>query len=73
MCETENSAGRVALGTDFGGIWKGALLPEIQNVRDLPRIGDVLAEQHHFTDTQIDAVLRTNATRWLRQALSPGE
>ena len=69
VCETANGAGCVALGTDFGGIWEGALLPEIQSVRDLPRIGDVLAEQHYFTGTQIDAVLRTNATRWLRQTL----
>jgi microsomal dipeptidase-like Zn-dependent dipeptidase len=67
--DTENDAPKIALGTDFGGIWDGALLPEIRSVTDLGRIGEVLAERHDCTDGEIDAVLRTNATFWLKQAL----
>lgn len=64
-----NSAASIALGTDFGGISASALLPEVRSVTDLPRIGETLSERHGFTDSEVEAVLRTNATTWLRQAL----
>jgi microsomal dipeptidase-like Zn-dependent dipeptidase len=71
--ENENGMKSIALGTDFGGISEGVLLPEIRNVTDLVRIGEVLSHRHGFTDSEIDAVLRTNATAWLRRALPMGK
>jgi microsomal dipeptidase-like Zn-dependent dipeptidase len=67
--EHENGATRIALGTDFGGISERGLLPEIRSVADLKRIGDVLEERHGFSDREINALLRTNATAWLQRAL----
>jgi microsomal dipeptidase-like Zn-dependent dipeptidase len=67
--ENENGATSIALGTDFGGISNGSLLPEVRGVADLKRIGDVLEERHGFRDSDIDALLRTNATAWLQRAL----
>jgi microsomal dipeptidase-like Zn-dependent dipeptidase len=65
----EGGATGVALGTDFGGISERSLFPEVRGVQDIERIGDRLAERHGFTDTAIDAVLRTSVTDWLRRAL----
>jgi microsomal dipeptidase-like Zn-dependent dipeptidase len=67
--ENENGATGIALGTDFGGISAGSLLPEVRSVADLKRIGDVLEGRHGFTDSDINALLRTNATAWLQRAL----
>lgn len=66
----EGGAAKVALGTDFGGLWDGALLPEVRSVADVWRIGDMLAERHGFTDDEVDGVLRTNATAWMHAALA---
>ncbi len=67
--EDENGITGIALGTDFGGISERVLLPEIRSVADLVRIGEVLSHRHGFTDTEIDGVLRANATTWLKRAL----
>jgi microsomal dipeptidase-like Zn-dependent dipeptidase len=71
--ENEDRVTNIALGTDFGGISDSVLLPEIKSVTDLVRIGEVLADRHGFTDSEIDAVLRTNATAWLQRALPMGK
>ena len=63
----EGGATGVALGTDFGGLAEGALLPGMASAPQVgERLADLLATRHGLGDDAIVAVLRANATAYLR-------
>lgn len=70
LCQSSGDCGHIALGTDFGGLWPGMFLPEVKSVKDFGRIAEILVARNGFHEAQVDRVLRTNATNWMRHALS---
>ncbi len=69
LTQLENGIDTIAIGTDFGGIWRSMLLEEIPNLASLENLGAILSEQCNLDDETIRKVLTRNATEWAKRAL----
>lgn len=68
ICQLENGASSVGLGTDFGGV-PSSFLIGINKPEDVAKIGDALSIRFGYTDSTIKNILRQNVNQWVSQVI----